>query len=104
MKHPPATTRGLVGPVHYTDDGEPFQWRDPETPTLQLVVGQAVKVLTDEGALRRGRRRWHPGAIGTVLAKSKRHDLAWTVLVNGFTVLLFSDEMDYVAQEKEIAA
>lgn len=112
---PPVTkrplSRGLYGPevtLTWTrEDGteEPFtfQWRDEKTPDFRAKPGDPVVVLTDEGALRRGRRRWHPGQVGHVLHKSKKHDLGWVVSINGFEVLLFSDELDYPSEE-EIAS
>lgn len=91
---------GLVGPeVTMTNvfTGEPFtfRWSDPDRVPLALHTGDLVIILTDEGALRRGRRRWHPGAHGIVVRRSKKHDRGWHVLVNGLhEVLLFSDEME----------
>lgn len=107
VKHPAPTVRGLVGPVLVLDTGESFQWSDPNRRVQKLVVGQSVKVLTDEGALRRGRRRWHPGAIGVIASNqrpARNHDRGWMVTVNGFTVLLFDDELDENTEAKEATA
>lgn len=61
---------------------------------LPLEPGTAVVVLTDEGAVRRGRRRWHPGrSVGYILSKHRLHTRCWNVRVNGYTVLLFTDEL-----------
>lgn len=65
-----------------------------------MIEGTPVIVLTDEGAVKRGRRRWHPGrSIGYVLSKHRLHDRAWNVRVNGYTVILFTDELELAETE-----
>lgn len=80
----------------------------PVKHDLPLRKGALVVVLTDEGAVRRGRRRWHPGrSVGHVLSKHVLHTRGWNVRVNGYTVILFTDELalaDDIHLPKEIAA
>lgn len=78
---------------------------DPPPPKLDLPLfeGTPVIVLTDEGAVRRGRRHWHPGrSVGYVLSKHRMHDRAWNVCVNGYTIIVFTDELA-LADVEEIA-
>lgn len=78
----------------------------PEKVDLHLVVGQQVVVLLGDelGAVRRGRRRWHPGqSVGQVVRKHPIHTRGWFVLVNGFTIIAFEDELALV-NEKSLAA
>lgn len=75
---------------------QPEDYDVPEKLDLPLERGVRVVVLTDEGAVRRGRRRWRPGVtIGVVLKKHTLHDRCWHVRIPfGMTVLLFTDEME----------
>ncbi len=58
-----------------------------------------VLILTHEGDKQRGKRRWRPGeSTGVVIDKHRPHlfDRAWTVQVNGHTVVLFEDEIQEI--------
>jgi len=63
-----------------------------------VVVGDTVRVATDEGSRVRGKRRWRLMDLGIVHSKAKS-DHAWLVLVNGHSVILFADEFE-LAREK----
>jgi hypothetical protein len=72
----------------------------PPKVDLHLAAGMDVIVLTNDGAVKRGRRRWHPGrSVGEVLSKHRLHERAWNVRVNGFTVILFEDELALPTEE-----
>lgn len=79
-----------VPPVPLTED----DLAAPVKVDLPLRRGTNVIVMTAEGAVRRGRRRWHPGrTIGRVMRPHVLHDRCWHVRVNGITVILFTDEL-----------
>lgn len=89
----------MIDPIYTEDElaevAPPKRW-------LPLARGVEVIVLTAEGAVKRGRRRWHPGrTVGSIFAKHSLHDRCWKVRVNGMTVLLFEDEMDLAPTNKE---
>lgn len=69
----------------------------PEGPKVDLPLRQGtyVVVLTDEGAVRRGRRRWKPGiTVGVVERRHRLYDRCWHVrLPTGQAVVLFTDEL-----------
>lgn len=72
---------------------------------LGLEPGMEVLVLTDEGALRRGRRRWHPGrSVGVVERQHRLHTRGWHVLVNSHSVILFEDELALIPKAEEASA
>lgn len=86
------------------DDPEPWlEWFDPDRPDKNFRPGDVVVVLTDEGALRRGRRMWTPGVTaGMILMAHRLHERCWHVLVekldktggiDDLEVLLFDDEL-----------
>lgn len=77
----------------------------PEKHDLPLRPGILVVVLTPEGAVRRGRRRWKPGvSVGKVLSKHRLHDRAWNVRVNDLNVILFTDELRLATTEESLTA
>jgi hypothetical protein len=74
---------------------DPLEDLPPPKVDLPLWPGVAVIVLTDEGAVKRGRRCWKPGvSVGTVLSKHRLHERAWNVQVNGHTIVVFTDELE----------
>jgi hypothetical protein len=76
---------------------------------LGLVPGDRVVVLAgnDDGAVKRGRRRWHPGrTVGVVIKKHVLHTRGWWVAVDDLEVILFEDELAWpsVPSEGALAA
>ena len=74
----------------------------PVKVDLPLAPGVAVVVTTEEGAVRRGRRRWRPFKdVGVVSRKHRLHERCWHVRINGYPVVLFTDELALATPEEE---